>query len=118
MDEKAQRLRAPRRLSRQKPVCRIGAEAAAEAGVPATRAGRAMPAWARDRYCRYPSARSFFSCSGSRRLPSGDSGLVAASIALAQAPADFTNDIRPIMERSCWNCHGEAVQLSSLGRHG
>ena len=31
-----------------------------------------------------------------------------------QTPADFTHAIRPIMERSCWNCHGEAVQLSSL----
>jgi len=26
----------------------------------------------------------------------------------------FTDHIRPIMERSCWNCHGEAAQLSEL----
>ncbi len=30
------------------------------------------------------------------------------------APVTFTDHIRPIMERSCWNCHGEAVQLSDL----
>ncbi len=39
--------------------------------------------------------------------------LVATS-ALAQAPSEFTSAIRPIMERSCWNCHGEALQLSGL----
>ena len=39
---------------------------------------------------------------------------VAVPSALAQSPSDFTSAIRPIMERSCWNCHGEAVQLSSL----
>ncbi len=35
----------------------------------------------------------------------------------AQSPAGpvtFTDHIRPIMERSCWNCHGEAAQLSDL----
>ena len=35
----------------------------------------------------------------------------------AQAPSgpiSFTERIRPIMERSCWNCHGEAAQLSEL----
>ena len=26
----------------------------------------------------------------------------------------FSDHIRPIMERSCWNCHGEAAQLSDL----
>ena len=29
-------------------------------------------------------------------------------------PVTFTDHIRPIMERSCWNCHGEAAQLSEL----
>ena len=29
-------------------------------------------------------------------------------------PVTFTDHIRPIMERSCWNCHGEAAQLSDL----
>jgi hypothetical protein len=38
----------------------------------------------------------------------------AAHGALAQAPSDFTKAIRPIMERSCWNCHGDALQLSGL----
>jgi len=46
--------------------------------------------------------------------PFGFALVVAASTAVAQAPVDFTNDIRPIMERSCWNCHGDALQLSGL----
>ena len=29
-------------------------------------------------------------------------------------PITFTDHIRPVMERSCWNCHGEAAQLSGL----
>ena len=29
-------------------------------------------------------------------------------------PITFSDHIRPIMERSCWNCHGEAAQLSEL----
>jgi hypothetical protein len=49
-------------------------------------------------------------------------GGVIASVALAataldaaaQDPAAFTNDIRPIMERSCWNCHGDETQRSGL----
>ena len=40
--------------------------------------------------------------------------VLATSTALAQTPSDFTSRIRPIMERSCWNCHGEALQLSGL----
>ena len=32
----------------------------------------------------------------------------------AQNPAAFTSDIRPIMERSCWDCHGEEFQRSGL----
>jgi hypothetical protein len=31
-----------------------------------------------------------------------------------QSPDAFTNDIRPIMERSCWNCHGAEAQRSGL----
>ena len=39
----------------------------------------------------------------------------AAATAGAQTgPIDFTDHIRPIMERSCWNCHGEAARLSDL----
>ena len=43
-------------------------------------------------------------------------GAAAPALAQAQAPsADvFTGQIRPIFERSCWNCHGEAAQLSDL----
>ena len=45
-------------------------------------------------------------------------GVLAAYFALpvrAQAQTvTFTDHIRPIMERSCWNCHGEASQLSDL----
>ena len=48
-------------------------------------------------------------------------GLTAAAVAgFAPAagaqtePVTFTDHIRPIMERSCWNCHGEAAQLSDL----
>ena len=46
-------------------------------------------------------------------------GLTAAaggSVVHAQtaSPVTFTDDIRPIFERSCWNCHGEASQLSDL----
>ena len=45
--------------------------------------------------------------------------LASASVVASPFPAQgqtvtFTDQIRPIMERSCWNCHGEAAQLSSL----
>ena len=37
------------------------------------------------------------------------------AVAEAQTgPVTFTDHIRPIMERSCWNCHGAAAQLSNL----
>jgi hypothetical protein len=32
----------------------------------------------------------------------------------ALSAADFTADIRPIFESTCWQCHGGAVQLSKL----
>ena len=40
----------------------------------------------------------------------------AGSGAQAQTGVEisFTDHIRPIFERSCWNCHGEASQLSEL----
>ena len=43
-------------------------------------------------------------------------GAAGGSIAEAQTGAEvtFTDHIRPIFERSCWNCHGEASQLSGL----
>jgi len=40
--------------------------------------------------------------------------VLVATSALAQSPSEFTSAIRPILERSCWNCHGEALQLSGL----
>ena len=39
---------------------------------------------------------------------------VAATAGAQTEPINFTDHIRPIMERSCWNCHGEAAQLSDL----
>ena len=39
---------------------------------------------------------------------------VAATAGAQSEPINFTDHIRPIMERSCWNCHGEAAQLSDL----
>ena len=38
----------------------------------------------------------------------------AATAAAQTGPVTFTDHIRPIMERTCWNCHGEAAQLSDL----
>ena len=42
--------------------------------------------------------------------------IVGVSGAQAQpgTAVTFTDHIRPIFERSCWNCHGEASQLSGL----
>ena len=40
--------------------------------------------------------------------------VVTATSAEAQNPATFTSDIRPIMERSCWDCHGVEFQRSGL----
>jgi cytochrome c553 len=31
-----------------------------------------------------------------------------------EVPVTFARDIQPIMERSCWTCHGASVQLSKL----
>ena len=40
--------------------------------------------------------------------------LVTATDAEGQNPTAFTSDVRPIMERSCWDCHGEDRQRSGL----
>ena len=41
--------------------------------------------------------------------------LVLPSAASAQFDAEFfSHEIRPIMERTCWNCHGAAIQSSGL----
>ena len=39
---------------------------------------------------------------------------VASATSAVGQPVTFTDHIRPIMERSCWNCHGEAAQRSDL----
>ena len=43
-------------------------------------------------------------------------GVVGGSVVHTQTATTvtFTDHIRPIFERSCWNCHGEASQLSDL----
>ena len=43
----------------------------------------------------------------------GSAALAAAAAAQTQ-PVTFEDHIRPIMERTCWNCHGAAAQLSDL----
>ena len=50
-----------------------------------------------------------------------NAALTVVALAVLAPPAQgqeqtvtFTDHIRPIMERSCWNCHGEAAQLSDL----
>ena len=51
-------------------------------------------------------------------LPGLAAGVVlagaAGSAAQPGAEVTFTDHVRPIFERSCWNCHGEASQLSGL----
>jgi mono/diheme cytochrome c family protein len=37
-----------------------------------------------------------------------------AIAAAADPPVDFTRDVRPILERSCWKCHGPEKQQGSL----
>src|SRR4051794_25834118 len=37
-----------------------------------------------------------------------------AAASEAQTPASFSKDIQPILEASCWKCHGAGVQLSKL----
>ncbi len=36
------------------------------------------------------------------------------TLSRAEEPVSFTKEIQPIMESSCWNCHGASLQLSKL----
>ena len=42
------------------------------------------------------------------------SGAQAQASSTPQAPVTFATDIRPILERSCWACHGELPRLANL----
>ena len=35
-------------------------------------------------------------------------------LAAADKPVSFTKDIEPVLQGSCWKCHGSAIQLSKL----
>jgi len=39
---------------------------------------------------------------------------LSSTLSGAQEPVSFTKDIQPILQNSCWKCHGEAMQLSKL----
>src|SRR5260370_25399544 len=41
---------------------------------------------------------------------------LASALVLAGAdkPVSFTKDIEPVLQGSCWKCHGSAIQLSKL----
>src|SRR5215471_3906382 len=39
---------------------------------------------------------------------------LASAPSPAQESVSFTKDIQPILQTSCWKCHGEAMQLSKL----
>ncbi|MDQ6664129.1 MAG: hypothetical protein M3Z23_07025 [Acidobacteriota bacterium] len=40
--------------------------------------------------------------------------LFSARLFSAAAPVSFSKDIQPILQNSCWKCHGSAMQLSKL----
>src|SRR5437764_13513842 len=39
---------------------------------------------------------------------------LSSTLSGAQEPVSFTKDIQPILQNSCWKCHGAAIQLSKL----
>jgi hypothetical protein len=40
--------------------------------------------------------------------------LAGSALLAAEKTVSFSSDIRPILENSCWKCHGAAVRLSAL----
>ena len=38
----------------------------------------------------------------------------SGTLSAAQEPVSFRKDIQPILQNSCWKCHGDALQLSKL----
>src|SRR5690606_21286851 len=49
----------------------------------------------------------------SRLLSSSSLALVLASVALG-GPVDYVRDVRPILEKHCYGCHGEKRQRAGL----
>src|SRR3977135_3353568 len=40
--------------------------------------------------------------------------LASTLVLAADKPVSFTKDIEPVLQGSCWKCHGSAIQLSKL----
>jgi hypothetical protein len=39
------------------------------------------------------------------------------SVNAADRPVSFAKDIQPILQTSCWTCHGATIQMSQLDLH-
>jgi hypothetical protein len=44
----------------------------------------------------------------------GSALTLSSAASRAQQPVSFTKDIQPILQNSCWKCHGQTLQLSKL----
>src|SRR5215468_9984094 len=44
----------------------------------------------------------------------GSALTLSSTASRAQQPVSFTKDIQPILQNSCWKCHGQTLQLSKL----